>query len=138
MNLYVGNLAPDIQEEDLRSAFGEFGEVTDAKVVRTGPSGPSRGFGFVRFAKREDALLAVSKMSGVELNGQALTVNPARKGRDDRRRRDRRRSRGKRGNQHKGRYKGKNRRRESRRRDGERRKGRVSIGLTRSEEDRLS
>ena len=33
MNVYVGNLSYDLSEEDLKNAFGEYGEVTSAKIV---------------------------------------------------------------------------------------------------------
>ncbi|MGD8978004.1 MAG: RNA-binding protein, partial [Gammaproteobacteria bacterium] len=33
MNIYVGNLAYSVTEDDLRSAFSEFGSVTSVNVI---------------------------------------------------------------------------------------------------------
>ena len=34
MNIYVGNLASDVTEEDLTALFSEFGQVKEAKVIK--------------------------------------------------------------------------------------------------------
>ncbi len=128
MNLYVGNLAPEVSEEDLLSIFGQCGEVTAVKIVKAEPSGEPRGFGFVRFDSRQDAQRAIVNLNGEDLKGRPLQVNQARKGRDDRRKSKKRGSRGK--------YKGPERRKGNRRAD--RRKGHINIGRTRDEEDKLS
>ena len=82
MNLYVGNLSFQTNEEDLQSAFAEFGQVELVTVIRDKFSGESRGFGFVEMPKREEALAAVSGLAGKEIRGRAITVNEARP-RDD-------------------------------------------------------
>ncbi|HEY44512.1 MAG TPA: RNA-binding protein, partial [Anaerolineae bacterium] len=47
MNIYVGNLASDVTDGDLREAFQAFGQVDSATVIKEKFSGESRGFGFV-------------------------------------------------------------------------------------------
>ena len=47
MNIYVSNLASDVNEEDLNNLFSEYGKVSSAKVIRDMFSQESRGFGFV-------------------------------------------------------------------------------------------
>ena len=47
MNIYVSNLSFNVQDEDLRGFFEDFGEVTSAKVITDKETGRSRGFGFV-------------------------------------------------------------------------------------------
>ena len=47
MNMYIGNLAHDVTEDDLRNAFSEFGEVASVKIIIDKFSGRSKGFGFV-------------------------------------------------------------------------------------------
>ncbi len=76
--LFVGGLAWGTDNFTLRSAFEEFGEVTDAVVLmeRDDPS-RSRGFGFVTFAAPEDAKMAADEMDGQMLDGRALRVNSA-------------------------------------------------------------
>jgi len=76
--LYVGNLPYAVKDENLSEMFAEFGEITEAKVITDKFSGRSKGFGFVTFAKDEDATKAVEAMNGKEVEGRPLTVNVAR------------------------------------------------------------
>jgi len=90
MNIYVGNLSPEVTEGDLQQAFGAFGEVTSAKIIKDKYSGESRGFGFVEMPAKAEAQSAIDDLNEKELKGRALKVNEARpqKNRD---RRDNRR-----------------------------------------------
>lgn len=47
MNIYVGNVASNVTESDLRTAFEAFGQVANASVIKDKFTGESRGFGFV-------------------------------------------------------------------------------------------
>ena len=85
MNLYVGNLSREVTEEDLRAAFGAFGQVTSAAVIKDKFSGESRGFGFVEMASKEEAEKAIAELNGTDLKGRAISVNEARPKTDDRR-----------------------------------------------------
>jgi RNA recognition motif-containing protein len=78
MNIYVGNLAYSATEDDLRSAFGAFGQVTSVKIVRDRETGRSRGFAFVEMEDGEGAQNAVAQMNGRDLSGRNLVVNEAR------------------------------------------------------------
>ena len=78
MNIYVGNLAYNATDEELRSAFEAFGQVTSVKIVRDRDSGRSRGFAFVEMEDGEGAQNAVAQMNGRDLNGRNLVVNEAR------------------------------------------------------------
>ena len=75
--LFVGGLSWGIADADLRKAFASYGEITEAKVITERDTGRSRGFGFVTFARDEDAKTAVSKMHGTSLDGRTITVNEA-------------------------------------------------------------
>ena len=48
--LYVGNLAPEVTEEELRALFAVHGEVVRATLATDPATGRSRGFGFVELA----------------------------------------------------------------------------------------
>ena len=52
--LYVGNLAYEVTEEDLKKNFGEIGECIEVNIIRDKYSGNSRGFGFVEMATEEE------------------------------------------------------------------------------------
>jgi RNA recognition motif-containing protein len=74
-NLYVGNLSFQTTADDLREAFGQYGNVTSAQVITDRETGRSRGFGFVEMSEGAEA--AISALNGADLQGRALTVNEA-------------------------------------------------------------
>lgn len=76
--LYVGNLSFKTTEDELRSAFGQFGSVTDVYVAMDKMTGRPRGFAFVTMGTAEEAKSASEKMNGTDLGGRQLTVNEAR------------------------------------------------------------
>jgi RNA recognition motif-containing protein len=78
MNIYVGNLSPDITDEDLRQAFEAFGQVASANVIKDKFSGESRGFGFVEMPVAAEAQAAIAGLQGGELKGQPINVSEAR------------------------------------------------------------
>ena len=78
MNVYVGNLSYDLSEEDLKNAFGEYGEVSSAKIISDRYSGRSKGFGFIEMSSDDEAKAAIEGLSGKELAGRAIVVNEAR------------------------------------------------------------
>jgi hypothetical protein len=75
--LYVGGLAWATTDEGLSAAFGPFGKVVSAKVVRDRETGRSRGFGFVEFETDADAEKALTGMNEKELDGRRLRVDRA-------------------------------------------------------------
>ena len=78
MNIYVGNLSYEVDDEGLREAFGVHGEVISARVIMDRYTGRSRGFGFVEMASDSEAQEAITSINGTELRGRAVTVNEAR------------------------------------------------------------
>jgi RNA recognition motif-containing protein len=72
-NIFVTNLSPDTTIQDLQQAFGQFGNVTNAKVVSNRQTGRSRGFGFVEMSNGADQ--AIEALRGADLRGQPMTVN---------------------------------------------------------------
>ena len=76
--LYVGNLPYTVRDEDLQKAFGEFGQVSSAKVMMERDTGRSKGFGFVEMGSDSDAQSAIEGMNGQSLGGRSLVVNEAR------------------------------------------------------------
>ena len=78
MNIYVGNLPFSTGEEDLRTAFAAFGQVTSVAVIKDQFTGQSRGFGFVEMPNKDEGTAAITGLNGKELKGRALKVNEAR------------------------------------------------------------
>jgi cold-inducible RNA-binding protein len=75
--LFVGGLPWAADDQDLRTAFEEFGEVVDVAVIKDRETGRSKGFGFVTFATAEDAHKAVAGMDGRDMGGRPIRVNEA-------------------------------------------------------------
>ena len=59
MNIYVGNLHFDLNEDEIKKVFEEYGEVNSTKIITDKVSGRSRGFGFVEMANDDEAKEAV-------------------------------------------------------------------------------
>jgi RNA recognition motif-containing protein len=78
MNIYVGNLSYNVSEENLRQAFGAFGQVSSATIVKDKYSGQPRGFGFVEMPDQAEAQEAIKNLNGKELLGKQMSVNEAR------------------------------------------------------------
>ena len=78
MNIYVGNLAKQATEDDLRQAFEAFGQVESVNIIKDKFSGESREFGFVEMPSKDEAQKAIEEMNGKDLVGSAVNVNEAR------------------------------------------------------------
>lgn len=77
MNIYVGNLAYSVTEGDLRDAFGAYGSVSRATLIKDNASGQSKGFGFVEMESNSEADAAIKGLNGKSLNDRNITVNQA-------------------------------------------------------------
>lgn len=82
MNIYVGNIAQDVSEEELTNLFTEYGKVSSAKILRDMFTQESRGFGFVEMPGQADGQKAIETLNTYELKGKKLVVNEARERRD--------------------------------------------------------
>ncbi|MGB5468655.1 MAG: RNA-binding protein, partial [Sedimenticolaceae bacterium] len=63
MNIYVGNLAYTVTEDELREAFSAFGEVSRANVIMDRDTGRSKGFGFVEMPDDSQAEAAIAGLN---------------------------------------------------------------------------
>lgn len=84
MNIFVGNLAPDVKEEELKALFAQHGKVDSVKIIRDMFSQTSKGFGFIEMPGKAEAQKALEELNTYELNGKKLTVNEARPRRERR------------------------------------------------------
>ena len=78
MNIYVGNLAFGVTQDELAEAFSSFGRVNSAKIIVDRETGNPRGFAFVEMPDHAEALKAIQGLNGVEIQGRAISVNEAR------------------------------------------------------------
>ncbi|CAH8274395.1 unnamed protein product [Arabidopsis lyrata] len=77
-NVYVKNLAESTTDDDLKNAFGEYGKITSAVVMKDG-DGKSKGFGFVNFENADDAARAVESLNGHKFDDKEWYVGRAQK-----------------------------------------------------------
>jgi len=78
MNIYVSNLGYSLQDEDLSKLFGEYGNVSSAKVIMDKFTSRSKGFGFVEMPDKQSAETAVKELDGTVVDGRPLRVSEAR------------------------------------------------------------
>ena len=78
MNIFVGNLAPEVTEAQLTELFKQFGDVKSVQIARAMFTDVPRGFGFVEMPGKQHSLAAIAGLNGKELLGRPLRVNEAR------------------------------------------------------------
>jgi RNA recognition motif-containing protein len=78
MNIFVGNLPPDVTETELTELFKPFGQVKSVEVMRELFSGVCKGFGFIEMPGKAHSLAAIAGLNGKDLRGRPLRVNEAR------------------------------------------------------------
>jgi RNA recognition motif-containing protein len=78
VNIFVGNLAFNATEDEVRQLFEPYGAVDKVHIIVDRETGRSRGFGFVDMPDRRAAESAIQGLQGKQLAGRALNVNEAR------------------------------------------------------------
>lgn len=76
--LFVGNLAFETTDDDLRKMFAAAGTCDTAAVIKDRTTGRSRGFGFVEMSTDEEARRAIAELNNKELQGRNISVSEAR------------------------------------------------------------
>jgi RNA recognition motif-containing protein len=77
MDIYVGNLSPDIGKDDLIEIFDKFGEVKEVRLIKENVRGKFKGFAFIEMPSDEEAQKAIEETNGKELKERPLTVSEA-------------------------------------------------------------
>lgn len=78
INIYVGNLSFDTNEDQLKELFETYGQVESATIISDKFTGRPRGFGFVKMPEREDGLRAIQELDAKDFMGRSIKVNEAR------------------------------------------------------------
>jgi len=73
--LYVGNLPFSATEDELRSLFGQYGDVRSINIISDRETGRPRGFAFVEMDNAEEA---IRNLDNQAFGGRNLKVNIAR------------------------------------------------------------
>ena len=72
--LLVKNLAFEATRNDLRELFGAFGQIKSVRIPRKFDGG-TRGFGFVDFLTREEAVNCLNALENAHLYGRRLVID---------------------------------------------------------------
>ncbi|KAL8486904.1 hypothetical protein ACS0TY_023086 [Phlomoides rotata] len=75
--LFIGGLSYGTDDQSLKDAFSNYGDIEFARVIVDRETGKSKGFGFVNYHSEESASSALSAMDGQELNGRSIRVSYA-------------------------------------------------------------
>jgi len=73
--LYIGNMARETTEQDLRTMFSEAGTVASVDVVLDRQTGKPKGFAFVTMSSQAEAEKAISMFNAKDVNSRTLKVN---------------------------------------------------------------
>ena len=76
-NIFVGNLAEDVDEKILKDIFSTFGVVLSTKIMRDPDTGLSKHYGFVSFDNFDSSDKAIQKMKGQYISGKPIEVEYA-------------------------------------------------------------
>lgn len=68
ITVYIGNLAPFTSPNDLVTMLQNFGYIVDFKYQQ------ERGYAFVKYDSHERAAMAITHLSGMQINGRVLRV----------------------------------------------------------------
>jgi RNA recognition motif-containing protein len=82
MNIYVGNLSYEVNDEDLTEVFEVYGTVSSSRVITDKYSGRSKGFGFVTMENQDEANIAIKELNGAVYEDRDMVVNVAKPKKD--------------------------------------------------------
>jgi len=71
--LYVGNLAHETTEAQIRAAFAPYGEPSSVKIV-SDRRGRTKGFAYVQMADAGAVEAAIQALKGTQLNGRTMDI----------------------------------------------------------------
>lgn len=77
MSIYVGNLSYQVEQDDLRRVFEEYGTVKSVQLPVDRETGRVRGFAFIEMAEEAHETAAIEALDGAEWMGRNLKVNKA-------------------------------------------------------------
>ncbi|NOZ02129.1 MAG: RNA-binding protein [Deltaproteobacteria bacterium] len=73
--LFFGGLAWATNDDSLREAVSQYGEVEEVRIITDRDTGRSRGFGFVTFVDEESATKCKEEMDGAAIDGRNVRVD---------------------------------------------------------------
>jgi RNA recognition motif-containing protein len=77
MNIYIGNIPTDLEEDEITEMFEEYGSVKSTKIIKDRYTKQSRGFGFVVMENNEAAKQAIEDWDQGSIDDQIIKVREA-------------------------------------------------------------
>ncbi len=77
MTIYIGNLAFQATEDDIREIFAEYGTVARVSLPTDRETGRKRGFAFVEMGSETEEDAAIAELDGAEWMGREIRLNKA-------------------------------------------------------------
>jgi RNA recognition motif-containing protein len=77
LNLLVAGLTRDVDDDTLRHMFEPFGEIRSTIVMLKANTATSRGFGFVLFARQDEAVRAMEALNNTKIGPNTLNIRPS-------------------------------------------------------------
>ncbi|CBQ70590.1 related to PUB1-major polyadenylated RNA-binding protein of nucleus and cytoplasm [Sporisorium reilianum SRZ2] len=74
-HLFVGDLAPDVDDAVVHAFFSRFASLADVRVMYDPETGKSRGFGFISLRSKSEAEECIAVTQGRWLGGRQIRVN---------------------------------------------------------------
>jgi RNA recognition motif-containing protein len=87
-NIFVARLDYGVTQEELKSAFEQFGQVNKASLAIDKETGKSKGFAFIEMENDEEAQAAIKSLDGFTMHGREIAVKQAESREDNRPKRD--------------------------------------------------
>lgn len=76
-NIFVAKLDYGVTQEDLKSAFEQFGRVNKVSIAMDKETGRSKGFAFIEMQNESEAAEAIQSLDGSTMNGRQIAVKQA-------------------------------------------------------------
>jgi nucleolar protein 4 len=74
--VFIRNLPFNITEEKIKETFSKFGEINEVHLPKK-ETGELKGFGFIQFVEKKDALKAIKEMDNFKFDGRKITLKLA-------------------------------------------------------------
>ena len=80
VKLFIGGVSFDASEDDLRRVFSEHGKLKDVHLALDSQTKKSRGFAFVTFSSKKEALGAIKVLNKSDFMGRRISVEESSSG----------------------------------------------------------
>lgn len=87
-NIFVARLDYGVTQEDLQTAFADYGQVNKVSLAMDRETGKSKGFAFIEMNNDDEAQAAINGLNGSTMSGREIAVKEADKKDDNRPKRD--------------------------------------------------